>query len=104
MDSILALQQLTNSKNPSSVLRIMTGSTHVHAGEEKAEFIFKGFRKANVCRIELDRSTDTYVMTFLKIRKGALIPVEKFEEIYCDSLKSTFEGYTGLTLTVPRFR
>lgn len=103
MDSKLALQQLTEPNNPVSVLKLMVGSDHIHAGKNKAEFKFYGFLDANVCRIELDEASDTYIMTFLKIVKQELVLVEKFDDLFSDSLKSTFEGYTRLYLTVPHF-
>ncbi len=98
-DSELALQQLTCSDTPVRILKMLVGSTHVHAGPEKTEFTFKMCAKANVCRIEYTVN-DTYKMTFLQIVGLKLMVVEVFDEIFFDGLKGVFESFTGLYLSL----
>ncbi len=98
-DSELALQQLCCSDTPVRILKMLVGSTHVHAGPEKAEFTFKMCSKANTCRIEYTVN-DTYKMTFLQIVGRELVEIEVFDELFFDDLKGVFESFTGLYLSL----
>lgn len=99
----IALQQLTaNEQRPTGALKLMIGAKNFSFGESGVSFIFKMFRKANVCRIELNESTDLYNLVFSKIARYELKEVLRFDGLYCDQLKEVFERETGLTLTVPR--
>lgn len=75
---------------------------------------------ANWCRITLNLAADTYTVEFKKVPRepsvqkmiqmscdeyaAAVRPrvLRKFEGLYCDMLRETFERETGLYLTVPR--
>ncbi len=98
-DSKLALQQLCCSEAPVRVLKTLVGSTHVHAGPEKAEFTFKMCRKADVCRIEYTVN-DTYKMAFFKSDGMEQVEVEVFDGLFFDDLKCVFESFTGLFLSL----
>jgi hypothetical protein len=62
-------------------------------------FKFKGSPKANYVAILLDPS-DTYTLHFGKIVKYDLKPTGTFEGVYADRLKSVFEDFTGLYLSL----
>lgn len=57
--------------------------------------------KATHCTVKLDRATDTYAVTWHKVR-GTKLPVVvgESEMVYCDSLRRTFETATGFYLSL----
>ncbi len=65
------------------------------------EFAFKGFHKANKCKITLT-PMDLYDMTFYKFSpsKFTCPEVKTFEGIYFDQLQATFTSFTGLDTTI----
>lgn len=61
-------------------------------------FRFKGYRKANYCKITLD-PTDTYTVEFWKLGRAVTTDpklVSKTAGIYCDQLHTLIETETGL--------
>jgi len=94
-----ALAQLTHSRNPFGRLTAMTGAhTFIDHGNA-VSFKFKGSKVANFVKISLDAS-DTYTVTFGKIRKYELTKQQEFTFVYADALKSVFESITGLYLSL----
>lgn len=104
----------------------MVGAKCLVYGEDDKGMVFLQFKfmrnavKATHCRITLDEGTDTYTMTFLKVRTPstkALLNksteeivalatpkvVKEIKEVYCDTLASTFREVTGLETCMPRF-
>jgi len=65
-------------------------------------FDFKGSRKANKIRVELDRGADLYNVKLYKYnhRTGEIKTVYEGEGIYFDMLIDIFEMHTGLYLTL----
>lgn len=68
------------------------------------QFRFKGSRRFNICRVILDRGSDTYIMELGQIRKcqGSLIFFSRVREfdVYADQLSPIFEAETGLRLSL----
>jgi len=90
------LQQLGGAGRVS----VMTGANTFVAEPQALSFKFKGSRKANNVRIELDKATDTYNVVFNKIVRYEPREVKAVEFIYWDQLKPLFEEVTGLYLTL----
>lgn len=63
------------------------------------QFKFKGCKKMNAVRIELD-GNDLYSMEFYKMFKGDWKTVMVHSGLYCDMLKPVFEKTTGLYLSL----
>ncbi len=97
-----AIQQLTmNTRNPYGALRLMIGAENFVYGKDGVSFRFKMCRKAQFCRVELDEGADLYNLVFIRLRNYELTETGRFEGLYFDQLKDTFERFTGLCLTVP---
>lgn len=97
-----AIQQLTmNTRNPYGALRLMIGAENFVYGKDGVSFRFKMCRKAQFCRVELDEGADLYNLVFIRLRNYELTETGRFEGLYFDQLKDTFERFTGLTLSVP---
>jgi hypothetical protein len=82
---------------------VMTGAKYI-SYEEKADYPNVSFRfpmcqKANYCKIALDWS-DTYKVTFLKIRGVECKTVKEIDGVYCDMLQDIFTQETGLYCTL----
>jgi hypothetical protein len=85
-------------------LQVMLGAHNfMHRKNDKGNFIFcfyfKGSHKASAVRFELN-GLDLYNVTFFKKSKGLYKEVGEFENLYNDMLKSTFENFTGLYLSL----
>jgi len=80
-------------------LTAMTGARNFIDHGNALSFKFKGSRKANYVKIELDPS-DTYNVTFGKIRKYELTKERTFEGVHATMLRRLFEQVTGLYLTL----
>jgi len=100
--AIIALQQLSGRSNPMNSLTAMIGAYNFSVGND-VRFIFKMFRKANICAIELNEVLDLYTLKFIKFNKKTynFDIVKSFEGVYFDQLTELFEMYTGLTLHCP---
>lgn len=104
----------------------MVGAKCLVYGEDENGKVYLQFKfmrnavKATHCRITLDEGTDTYTMTFLKVRNPstkALLTktteeivemakpktVKEVKGVYCDTLTSTFRDITGLEIVMPMF-
>lgn len=97
-----AIQQLTmNKSNPYGALKLMVGAENFVYGKDGVSFRFKMCRKAQFCRVELDEGADLYNLVFIRLRNYELTETGRFDGLYFDQLKDTFERFTGLCLTVP---
>ncbi len=81
-------------------LMAMTGAKNFVGGEFSLTFRLpstKDFVKnrINHVRIVLDPS-DTYAVTFSRIRGAKVVEISSHEGVYCDQLQSIFEEATGL--------
>jgi hypothetical protein len=77
----------------------MTGAFNFLEGKNEVRFKFKGSKKANHVRVQLD-ADDTYTVTFSKIRGLKFAEVAKFSGIYNDGLIDLFERTTELYLSL----
>lgn len=66
-------------------------------GNNSLSFRFKGSKKYNMCKIQLN-SLDTYDVTFYKFRGIDVIREDGINGIYCDQLVEIFERTTNLFL------
>jgi hypothetical protein len=76
----------------------MTGAKNFLTGGKDLTFRIPGNitkNGVNVVKIVLDPS-DTYTVTFSKLRGIKLTPVSTHEDVYCDNLRDVFETNTGL--------
>lgn len=66
------------------------------------KFHFSLCKIANICELKYEELTDLYTITFYKYRPKKMICDNKKEYtgIYNDQLKSIFEGYTGLYISL----
>jgi len=82
-------------------LQIMTGAYNFtrNDADKNVTFRFKASRKVNLCRITLDPS-DTYTMTFMRVRGMSVKTVAEISDVFCDQLIPIFESNTGLYLTL----
>ena len=82
---------------------VMLGAFHLQKNENSLAFRFRGSRKANHLRIELEAG-DTYRMIFTKIRPRKFTFDKVYEEsgLYFDQLHATIEEVTGLATRLPR--
>jgi hypothetical protein len=80
-------------------LSAMIGINNVAVLENGVRFKFKGCRNINCLEVILDPS-DTYSLTFYKLRKFDWVVVEELEHVYADMLQDVFESVTGLRLTL----
>jgi hypothetical protein len=89
------LQQLGGNK-----FVAMTGARNIVGGQNNLSFRLPGsggFTKdgINAVKIELDPS-DTYKVTFMRIRGGKMSVVSEHDNVYAESLREVFEQATGL--------
>jgi hypothetical protein len=84
----------------------MIGAKHFVAVESGVRFRFSNFNGQvpfNFCEVTL-RGDDTYDLTISKLRKRNGIEKRTNEHtdsgVYCDQLKTLFEGTTGLALSL----
>jgi len=93
------LQQLGGNK-----FLAMTGASNlVTRGQaDLAMKLPRGFAKdgINHVRIVLDRTTDTYTVTFSKTRGLQSATVRELATVYGDQLPSVFESITGLRVSL----
>jgi hypothetical protein len=110
-DYMLALNQLTLSKNPIGKLGLFLGTKNVYHDQKRNQvgFNFKMCKKASVCNIYYDEGKDLYRMEFRKRKRIQIAlgiydydyeTVKVFEDVYCDQLKEIFESFTGLYLSL----
>lgn len=76
----------------------MTGATSLAADALSLSFRFKGCKKWQACRIDLDEGRDLYKMTFFRTPKAPKYEIvkEAHDGLYCDMLTEVFERITGL--------
>lgn len=97
--AITTLVQLTGRKNPLNTLKAMLGASNFCIGPNGVGFKFKMCSFANYCTIKLNDS-DTYDMVFTRVRGFEIKEAKRFDGLYCDNLKETFERETGLRLSL----
>ncbi len=73
----------------------MLGAKDILSIEQGLQFKIRGSAKVNTIRIVLDAS-DTYTVTFLKIRGTTIKAIREFDNTYCDQLEELFNEVTGL--------
>ena len=80
---------------------IMIGATLFQPIGSGVSFTWKarGKQNINACTITLEPS-DTYKVSFKRIRAGQIKVIETFDDVYNDSLKELFERTTGLYLSL----
>ena len=81
----------------------MMGTKYKYADGDDLIFDIKGCAKFNKIQIHLAPS-DTYTITFKKVRQGTAIRSEEATGVYFDSLHDVIEHRTGLTLRMPTIR
>lgn len=78
---------------------IMTGAKNFIATEDglsfrlPSNFASKGI---NAVRVDLIKCSDTYLLTFIKVRGTKITIVEMVTNVYCDQLQEIFTAQTGL--------
>lgn len=95
----ICLQQLTGRNNPINTLKAMLGAKVSLCSDGKIAFSFKMCRKANVCRIALN-GNDLYDIEFYRLRKFQEEKVQVFNDVYAEDMKSLFENFTGLRVSL----
>lgn len=113
-DANLALNQLTQSNNGVSRLRLMTGAKDILKGDNYVSFKIPNANGVNYVKLQLEPS-DLYTLEFGKITNKAdpkmkalgikvSVPTYKEQEVisglFFDQLKTTFESRTGLYLSM----
>lgn len=86
-------------------LVIMISARQFRVDENRSSFSFRympspttsGRQRTNLVEISL-APDDTYTMKFYNVGRGSVSLVKTVEMVYCDSLVSTFEDVTGLSL------
>jgi len=84
-------------------LKAMLGTKKVIFNNDKnlISFDFKMCRKANNCTLFYDYASDTYTMEFHRLTtKFQDFKKDVFTNLFFDELKSTFENYTGLYISL----
>lgn len=87
-------------------LRLMIGARNVGAittddGLNGLRVQFKARAPYNEFVVALE-PTDTYRVTFTRLRMGRATATKAFTDIYAEALRSLIEAQTGLILTVPK--
>lgn len=80
-------------------LSAMVGATLFTDLGDGLRFRFKGSRKANCLVVRLDPS-DTYTVTFYRIRNVNVTETATFSNVYADQLRELFTNHTGLYLSL----
>lgn len=76
--------------------KVMTGANNFTVSKSAVSFHFKGSRKVNACRIELN-GNDLYDLTFCKLGGKALYKeISSAYDIYNDQLEEIFTKHTSL--------
>lgn len=65
-------------------------------------FMFKMCKKSNMCKLSYNKGLDLYNMEFLKYnnRTCEVKEIKKYNGLYSDQLKSIFEDFTGLYISL----
>lgn len=69
------------------------------SGDGSLTFKFKMFKGANTVKFEVN-GKDLYDVTFYKVGKYDFKEVKAFNDLYFDQLRSVFEKFTGLYLSL----
>ena len=88
--------------------RAMTGAKNFLGADYSLTFSLPGgggFTKGGINKVVIELTPmDVYTVTFYRMRrsKGTLLAkvVSKFEDVYCDGLRSLFERETGLATSL----
>lgn len=84
-----------------SRFRAMVGATHFLDCGNALKFEFKGSRKVNRCKIELN-ALDLYDVTFYQMRPTSMTcpEIKSVPGVYADQLTDIFEDVTGLATSL----
>lgn len=85
-------------------LNLFAGVPYIFYGEEEfngfkqpyIDFMFKGSKRVNNCRIIYEEGKDLYVVHFNKSTVKRTMLIKEFTEVYAEDLISLFENATGL--------
>ena len=79
----------------------MIGAHNFATEENGIQFTFKGYKKANICHIQLN-SFDTYCLRLFYFKKSTmeLKEIEVIQDVYNDQLVTIFQESTGLLLSL----
>ena len=77
----------------------MTGAKNLASGSDSLQFKFSGSKAANSLQVVMGEN-DTYTMKFFKIRGFNFVEVATINDVYAESLKSSFESFTGLATSI----
>lgn len=75
---------------------VMLGAKDFLHAETALTFRVRGSKAVSHIRIELDRGSDTYKVTFSKVRGLHVKEVASLENVHSDSLHRLIESHTGL--------
>ena len=90
---------LTQSEHPYGALRTMLGTQRLQRIDNGIRFDLHGSaHRTPSCELVYDDGLDLFNLRFCRGGKE----IKSFNGLFCDQLKEVFEGYTGLTLTMPR--
>jgi len=78
---------------------VMMGAVNLVSDERSLTFKVRGSRLATHVKVELDPS-DTYTVTFYKIRKFDVREVGSVGMVYADALRLVIASGTGLALSL----
>jgi hypothetical protein len=97
MNTTTTIQQLCGG----NIGRLVTmiGAHSFVAGANELRFQFKGSKKANRVLVELTPA-DTYAVSFYAGRGVNIRKVAEFADVYADTLRGTFEKFTGLYVSL----
>lgn len=105
-DYKLTLNQLTQTDNGSGVLMCMIGAKNFafSRSQNLVQFDFCGSREASRCVITLN-GNDLYTMAFYSRKRTSkyffeYVEKSKMTDIYCENLKTIFERFTGLYISL----
>ncbi len=78
---------------------MMLGAKDLLTIENGLQLTIRGSKIANKIRIVLDPS-DTYTVSFYRVRAGSCVEVASVPGVYVDSLHKTIETATGLYTSI----
>ena len=95
----LYAKYLTQSEHPYGALRAMLGTQMFQRIDNGIRFDLHGSaHRTPICELAYDEGLDLYNLRFYRGKNE----IKSFNGLFFDQLKEVFEGYTGLTLTMPR--
>ena len=96
----LTFETIIDQLSPTGIggLRAMLEARVASTRNGGLAMLFKGSRKYNLLKIELDKELDSYTVELSRLnpRTGQQTRPEVFEDVYADRLRPLFEDKTGL--------